>query len=131
MFRIVVDLLRPRLLSDELSLLFTDITDIESECFAFALESLKHCNQGLVFPLILFSSDPNTFAAPMGMKNEMITRLAFGSRIFDLYYSTKATGTGVGLALTQKIVADHQGTIEVTSTLRKGTHFEIRIPVEQ
>ena len=53
------------------------------------------------------------------------------SRIFDLYYTTKDMGTGVGLALTHKIIADHHGTIEVTSQLDEGTTFEIELPVKQ
>ena len=51
------------------------------------------------------------------------------SRIFDLYYSTKDMGTGVGLALTHKIIADHNGSIEVSSELGKGSKFEIELPV--
>ncbi len=53
------------------------------------------------------------------------------SRIFDLYYTTKDMGTGVGLALTHKIIADHYGTIEVESDLGNGCKFEIKLPVKQ
>jgi len=53
------------------------------------------------------------------------------SRVFDLYYTTKDMGTGVGLALTHKIIADHHGTIEVTSKLDEGSTFEIELPVKQ
>ncbi len=53
------------------------------------------------------------------------------NRIFDLYYSNKAMGTGVGLALTHKIIADHQGTIEVQSEVGVGTTFIINLPVNQ
>jgi len=53
------------------------------------------------------------------------------SRIFDLYYTTKDMGTGVGLALTHKIIADHNGTIEVSSEMGKGSRFEINLPVRQ
>ncbi|MCF6238138.1 MAG: ATP-binding protein [Candidatus Marinimicrobia bacterium] len=51
------------------------------------------------------------------------------SRIFDLYYTTKDMGTGVGLALTHKIIADHQGSIEVLSKAGVGSTFEINLPV--
>jgi signal transduction histidine kinase len=49
-------------------------------------------------------------------------------RIFDLYFTTKSSGTGVGLAVTQQIVAAHGGTIEVDSALSRGTTMRIRIP---
>jgi len=50
------------------------------------------------------------------------------NRVFDLYYSTKNMGTGVGLALTHKIIADHHGSIEVNSELDGGSKFEIILP---
>ena len=52
------------------------------------------------------------------------------SRIFDLYFTTKDMGTGVGLALTHKIIADHQGSIDVESEVGTGTTFGIKLPVE-
>jgi signal transduction histidine kinase len=49
-------------------------------------------------------------------------------RIFDLYFTTKADGTGVGLAVTQQIVSAHGGTIEVQSAPGRGTCMTIRLP---
>jgi signal transduction histidine kinase len=51
------------------------------------------------------------------------------SKIFDLYFTTKRNGTGIGLAVTQQIVAAHGGTIEVDSAPGRGTTMRIRIPV--
>jgi signal transduction histidine kinase len=50
-------------------------------------------------------------------------------RIFDLYYTTKPDGTGVGLAVTQQIVTAHGGTIEVDSRPGAGTAMTVRLPV--
>ncbi len=49
-------------------------------------------------------------------------------RVFDLYYTTKDMGTGVGLSITQKIVADHGGSITIDSVPDKGSTFTITLP---
>ncbi len=49
-------------------------------------------------------------------------------RLFDPFFSTKDSGSGLGLALTQQIVRDHGGDLAVTSTLGKGTTFTLRVP---
>jgi two-component system sensor histidine kinase AtoS len=49
--------------------------------------------------------------------------------IFNPFFTTKDKGVGLGMALTRKIIEDHQGTIEVTSEKEKGTIFILRIPV--
>lgn len=50
-------------------------------------------------------------------------------RIFDLYYSTKDGGTGLGLPTTRRILELHNGRIEVESEANRGTHFTIRLPI--
>lgn len=52
-------------------------------------------------------------------------------KIFNLYYTTKPHGTGMGLAITQQIVQQHQGTIQVHSQVGSGTEFLITIPAER
>ena len=50
-------------------------------------------------------------------------------RVFEPFYSTKGQGgTGLGLAVAKKIIEEHRGRINVTSTLGKGTTFEIQLP---
>ncbi|RXJ02797.1 PAS domain-containing protein [Anaerobacillus alkaliphilus] len=49
--------------------------------------------------------------------------------IFDPFYSTKETGTGLGLSLSRKIIELHYGAITVSSTLNKGTSFVITLPI--
>lgn len=50
------------------------------------------------------------------------------SRIFDAFYSTKATGNGLGLPITQQIIEEHGGQITCESHPGEGTTFRIRLP---
>jgi signal transduction histidine kinase len=52
-------------------------------------------------------------------------------KIFDLYFTTKHDGTGVGLAVTYQIVEAHSGAIEVDSRVGRGTRMIVSIPDRQ
>jgi signal transduction histidine kinase len=49
-------------------------------------------------------------------------------RIFDLYFTTKREGSGIGLAMTYRILQLHHGHLDVESKLGKGSTFTLRIP---
>jgi signal transduction histidine kinase len=49
-------------------------------------------------------------------------------RIFDLYFTTKRDGSGIGLAMTYRILQLHHGQLDVESRLGKGSTFTLRIP---
>lgn len=51
-------------------------------------------------------------------------------RIFDPYFTTRDSGTGLGLALCYSIVAKHHGHISVRSTPPNGTEFSIYLPFQ-
>ena len=53
------------------------------------------------------------------------------SRLFTPYYTTKQQGTGLGLAIVQSVVADHHGTISVSSDEGRGATFRIHLPKKQ
>jgi signal transduction histidine kinase len=57
----------------------------------------------------------------IGMDENSLTKL------FEPYFTSKPKGNGLGLANTQNIIFNHKGTINVSSTLGKGTTFIIRL----
>ncbi len=50
-------------------------------------------------------------------------------KIFSAYYSTKKGGTGLGLAMTRRIIEEHGGRIVVRSEPGKGSDFAVRLPL--
>ena len=51
------------------------------------------------------------------------------SKIFEPYFTTKASGTGLGLTVVYKVIKEHRGDIFVASEPGKGTVFTIKLPV--
>ena len=49
-------------------------------------------------------------------------------RVFNLYFTTKESGSGIGLATTFRVVQMHSGTIDFVSERGKGTTFRLRFP---
>jgi signal transduction histidine kinase len=52
------------------------------------------------------------------------------SRMFDLFFTTKPQGTGLGMALARSVVDLHGGDLAIHSTVGKGTRVIIRLPVD-
>ena len=51
-------------------------------------------------------------------------------RVFDPFFSTKESGTGLGLSLTQHIIHEHGGSIFCQSLPQKGSTFVVELPLE-
>ena len=51
--------------------------------------------------------------------------------LFKPYFSTKTTGTGIGLAICQEIIHHHNGRIFVSTEVNKGTKFSIELPLQK
>ncbi|MEZ0311601.1 MAG: PAS domain-containing sensor histidine kinase [Myxococcota bacterium] len=49
-------------------------------------------------------------------------------RVFEPFFSTKESGTGLGLSLTQQIVAEHGGSIAIAANAPKGTRVMLSLP---
>jgi K+-sensing histidine kinase KdpD len=61
----------------------------------------------------------------VGIKKENLPK------IFDRYYTTKASGTGLGLAVVERIISAHNGTLAVQSEEGVGTTFTLYLPYSE
>jgi len=52
-------------------------------------------------------------------------------KIFEVFYSTRRGGTGLGLPIAQRIIENHGGRIDVESEIGRGTLFTIVLPRRQ
>ena len=52
-------------------------------------------------------------------------------KIFEPFYTTKETGTGLGLLIVDRVVRQHGGWVEVASKKGKGTTFRIALPTSE
>lgn len=52
-------------------------------------------------------------------------------KIFELYFTTKKSGTGIGLASTYQIMQWHYGSVDFESAEGKGTTFRLRWPLAE
>ncbi len=59
-----------------------------------------------------------------GMESEIL------EKCFQPYFSTKSSGSGLGLAVTQRLIRDHGGQVRVESHPGHGTRFEVLLPEE-
>ncbi|MBL9076060.1 MAG: two-component sensor histidine kinase [Planctomycetes bacterium] len=50
------------------------------------------------------------------------------ARVFEPYFSTKRSGTGLGLPTVRRVVEEHGGTLTLQSEVGKGTQFSLRLP---
>jgi signal transduction histidine kinase len=55
----------------------------------------------------------------------------FGERWFEPYTSSKARGTGIGLAVVKKIAEEHGGSVRAENRAQGGAQFILRLPLDQ
>ena len=77
---------------------------------------------------ITLSAEPHTATLRIADQGPGIPPTAL-PRIFDLYFTTKATGSGIGLAMTSRIIQLHGGAIHVDST-PQGATFTVTLPLD-
>jgi two-component system, sporulation sensor kinase A len=56
---------------------------------------------------------------------------AYLAKLGDPFFTTKETGTGLGLMVCYQIIEAHQGTFQISSEMGKGTQVQIRLPIHK
>jgi signal transduction histidine kinase len=142
--REVMELMKPRAAEHGIDLKIDLASDLQA--FWFDPDAIHHCllnlvtngidaalsdnSSGMGKKVVLETTKPEGWAVEYkvadngcGMPTEV------GDKIFTSFFSTKgATGTGIGLMITKKVVNDHGGAIQFESEEGVGTTFTIRLP---
>jgi len=93
-----------------------------------ALDAVEQ-NTGLIRVVCRYDADNRQTVIEV-IDNGAGIQPAIMPHLFELFHSTKGNrGTGIGLAVTKKIVDEHEGAISVKSTPGEGTTFTVRLPV--
>ncbi|HES58857.1 MAG TPA: GHKL domain-containing protein [Caldithrix sp.] len=79
--------------------------------------------------VILISQIPNNKIEIRFSDNGPGLNPAIHDKIFNLYFTTKAKGTGIGLSIVQRIIYEHNGIINLDISSEKGAAFLIILPV--
>jgi signal transduction histidine kinase len=100
-----------------------------SNLFRNALEA---CVDGGITPVITaegsIDRDQKTLRVVVSDNGPGITP-AVAERMFRPFYTTKARGTGLGLALVQKIIVTHNGRVTAISPEQSGAHIAVTLPI--
>jgi len=122
------DLSLPRVMGDEGKLLQVFLNIIKNAVEAMKKKGILTVVTGVSKEYVLQKGKPKRWAVISirdtgeGIPPEDIPK------IFLPFYTKKKHGTGIGLALSKKIILDHNGFIKVESQLDKGTVFNVYIP---
>ena len=112
----------------KLPLLRIDVSQLSLAISNLLINSIQAVSEKGEIHLITRASKKNVFVViednGVGIPKEDLPK------IFDFMFSTKPTGSGLGLSTTKKIVSDHHGEISVKSEVNRGSTFRIRIPIE-
>jgi signal transduction histidine kinase len=118
-------------LSENLPSVFIDPNQMEQVFINFFMNALEAIQgQGRVSIRTYKDEDNQGVVAEiedtgMGIPQEHL------ERIFEPFFSTKAKGTGLGLAVNYGIIQKHGGQIRVSSQPGRGTTMTIRLPCDQ
>ncbi len=101
-----------------LNLILNGIHAMEDEGGELILRSRRETRDGQPMAVV------DVVDTGIGMRPEV------QDKVFDLYFSTRQDGTGLGLATSKRITEEHGGFIEVQSERDKGSQFSVFLPLK-
>ena len=118
-------------MADKIPELMCDKGQIEQALINLILNAVEATDEGGTITVATSWDDANQMAlisvadTGQGIEEDKI------DHIFEPFFTTKESGTGLGLSITHGIIEQHGGTINVTSSLGKGTRFSIHLPITE
>jgi PAS domain S-box-containing protein len=106
-----------------------DITELRKLFLNLIINAIDASDPGSTIELRTGRDGDNTVQVEVqdeggGMDDETL------SRLFEPFYTTKKTGTGLGMAISKKIAELHRGDLRVVSRLGAGTKVTVRLPID-
>jgi signal transduction histidine kinase len=116
-----------------------DDHQLEQAFVNLLLNSVEAINShgSLTISTEITSDDEGKSGNPRGMVRIRISDTGTGiaaenmAHLFEPFFTTKRNGTGLGLAVTRRIIEEHSGTIDVNSEPGKGTTFTVLLPAKE
>jgi signal transduction histidine kinase len=93
-----------------------------------AIDALRTVAEGRRIELYVENGRPGAATVRIADNGRGIPTEQLG-RIFNPFFTTKESGTGLGMAIAKKIVEAHEGSIAVASTVGRGTEFTVTLPL--
>ncbi|HNX69636.1 MAG TPA: ATP-binding protein [Candidatus Omnitrophota bacterium] len=134
-----LDFMRPQLDAGKIRIKFSRATDIPP--FLMDRERLYYAFMNLLKNALEAMPQGGVLKVSVGQQDRcaVVTIVDSGCgiadedlpHIFDIYYTTKAEGAGLGLMMVYDSIAEHGGKIDVSSKAGKGTTFKILLPIRE
>jgi len=119
--------------SDRVSNIFCDETQITQAIFNIVLNAFQTMPEGGLCRVKVAMPNPieNSMVEIIIQNTGPVIPETDLSHIFDPFFSTKPQGSGLGLAIAQRIMTNHEGTIDISSSVGKGTTVTLRLPTHK
>jgi PAS domain S-box-containing protein len=104
------------------------ITQVVLNLISNAADAMKNFNGAKKIEVVSFTENKRIFVKVSDSGPGIPLNLR--EQIFDPFFTTKNGGTGIGLSICHRIIADHGGTLDVFNSKLGGAEFVIEIPAE-